>query len=213
MWRPGEPSLSVASKGMVTLDIEVTGADRDLHSGRYGGTVANPAAVLADILAGLHGPDGAVTVPGFYDGIAELSASRRAEIAAVAWDDAEYRAQLGVDELFGEAGYSTLERLWTRPTLEIDGLTAGGKYTRHPPAARSPTSPAASSPGQDPDRVLDAVIAHVRAHPAPRRPGRRPRRRGPGSPAYTIDPEHPRDRGRQRGAALRLPPTRRCCWR
>ena len=189
MWRPGEPSLSVASKGLVSLDIVVTGANRDLHSGRYGGTVANPAAMLAELLAGLHGPDGAVTVPGFYDGIGPLTAHRRAEIAAVAWDDDAYRDELGVGELYGEAGYSTLERLWTRPTLEIDGLTAGGKYTVIPGRAVAHIS-CRLVPGQDPDGVLDAVAAHVLARPAP---GVRVEVDADDArvPAYTIDPGHP----------------------
>ena len=189
MWRPGEPSLSVASKGMATLDIVVTGANRDLHSGRYGGTVANAAAVLSRLLASLHGPDGAVAVPGFYDGIAPLTPQRRAEIAAVPWDDDAYRDELGVPELYGEAGLTTLERLWTRPTLEIDGLTAGGKYTVIPGRAVAHLS-CRLVPGQDPDRVLEAVAAHVLAQPAP---GVRVEVDADEArvPAYTIDPGHP----------------------
>ncbi len=189
MWRPGEPSLSVASKGLVSLDLEVTGANRDLHSGRYGGTVANPAAVLAQILAGLHGPDGEVSVAGFYDGVAPLSPERRAEISAVAWDDTAYRTELGVPDLFGEGGYSTLERLWTRPTLEINGLTAGGKYTVIPARAVAHIS-CRLVPGQDPDDVLDAVVAHIMSQPAP---GVTVQAHVDAArvPAYTIDPDHP----------------------
>jgi acetylornithine deacetylase/succinyl-diaminopimelate desuccinylase-like protein len=189
MWRAGEPSLSVASKGLVSLDLEVTGANRDLHSGRYGGTVANPAAVLAQILASLHGPDGEVSVSGFSDGVAPLSRQRREEISAVAWDDVAYGAELGVPDLYGEGGYSTLERLWTRPTLEINGLTAGGKYTVIPARAVAHIS-CRLVPGQDPDRVLDAVVAHLLSQPAPGvwveahvDPAR--------VPAYTIAADHP----------------------
>ncbi len=189
MWRASEPSLSVASKGMVSLDIEVTGANRDLHSGRYGGTVANPAAALARILTSLHTPDGAVAVEGFYDGITPLTPERRAEIGAVAWDDEAYRAELGVPSLHGEAGYSTLERLWTRPTLEIDGLSAGGKYTVIPGHAVANLS-CRLVPGQDPDRVLDRVVAHVHAQ-AP--PGVRVATQVDDArvPAYTIADDHP----------------------
>lgn len=195
MWRASEPSLSVASKGMVSLDLEVTGANRDLHSGRYGGTVANPAAVLAQILASLHGPDGAVAVEGFYDGIAPLTPERRAEIAAVRWDDEAYRADLEVPELAGEAGYTTLERLWTRPTLEIDGLTAGGKYTVIPARAVAHLS-CRLVPGQDPDRVLEAVVAHVLAQ---RAPGVRVAAHVDEArvPAYTIAADHPAIRAGQ----------------
>jgi acetylornithine deacetylase/succinyl-diaminopimelate desuccinylase-like protein len=109
MWRPDEPSLSVASKGLVSLDIVVTGARSDLHSGRYGGTVANPLHALAEVLAGLHDADGRVAVPGFYDGIPVLAAARRAEIGDVPFDEAGYLRALGLDEPHGEPGYSTLE--------------------------------------------------------------------------------------------------------
>ncbi|MGC1909146.1 MAG: M20/M25/M40 family metallo-hydrolase, partial [Candidatus Dormiibacterota bacterium] len=137
MWRPGEPSVSVASKGLVSLDVEVQGAASDLHSGRYGGTVANPLHGLAQILASLHTADGAVAVAGFYDGIPELSRERRQEVAAVPFDDGDYMAALQLDELHGEPGYSTLERLWERPTLEINGVSGGGKYTVIPHLAIS----------------------------------------------------------------------------
>ncbi|HEY6787355.1 MAG TPA: M20/M25/M40 family metallo-hydrolase, partial [Trebonia sp.] len=118
-WRPTEPSVSIASKGLLSLDIRVTGASRDLHSGRYGGTVQNPIHALAQLLAGLHSPDGRVAVPGFYDGVADLTDAERAEIAAIPFDDAAYAAELGVPGLHGEPGHSTLERLFMRPTLEI----------------------------------------------------------------------------------------------
>jgi acetylornithine deacetylase/succinyl-diaminopimelate desuccinylase-like protein len=189
MWRPDEPSLSVASKGLVSLDIEVTGARSDLHSGRYGGTVANPLHALGEILAGLHDPGGRVAVAGFYDGIPPLTAGRRAEIAAVPFDEAVYLAQLGLAEPFGEPGYSTLERLWERPTLEVNGVAGGGKYTVIPHRAVAHLS-ARLVPGQDPAAVLEAIAAHVRA----RRPAgvevtvRLDEAR---IPAYTIAAGHP----------------------
>lgn len=189
MWRPGEPSLSIASKGLLTFDIEVTGATTDLHSGRYGGTVANPAHALAEVLASLHGPDGRVAVPGFYDGIPELSDRRRAELAAVPFDEEAYRRELGVPEVFGEAGYGTLERLWERPTLEVNGIRAGGKYTVIPHVAVGHVS-CRLVPGQRPDRVLAAVTEHVAAHrPAGVRVTVRPDEGA--VPAYTIAPDHP----------------------
>lgn len=166
MWRPTEPSLSTASKGLVSLSVVVTGAGADLHSGRYGGTVANPAHALVQLLAGLHGPDGSVTVPGFYDGIPPLPASRRAQIAAVAFDDDAYADQLGVDEVFGEPGFTTLERLWERPTLEVNGIEAGGKYTVIPHLATGHVS-CRLVPGQDPDQVLHAVGGHLRSAAIP----------------------------------------------
>lgn len=189
MWRPSEPSLSIASKGLVTLDVEVSGAEDDLHSGRFGGTVANPLHALVDILASLHTADGRVAAEGYYDGIPELSGARRAEIGAVDFDEHQYRDGLGVPELFGEAGYSTLERLWERPTLEINGITAGGKYTVIPHLATGHIS-CRLVPGQRPERVLEAITEHVLAQ---RIPGVRiavhPDEGG--VPAYTIPGDHP----------------------
>ncbi|HUZ56251.1 MAG TPA: M20/M25/M40 family metallo-hydrolase [Streptosporangiaceae bacterium] len=189
MWRPGEPSVALASKGLVTLDIVVEGATSDLHSGRYGGTVANPVHVLAEILASLHRPDGTVAVDGFYDGIPPLSAERRREIAAIPFDEADYLAGLGLGQGHGEAGFTTLERLWERPTLEVNGVQGGGKYTVIPHIALGHVS-CRLVPGQDPDRVIDAIAAHVGQLPAPGasvtvRPD--PAR----VPAYTIPADHP----------------------
>lgn len=189
MWRPSEPSLSLASKGLVALDVVVTGARDDLHSGRYGGTVANPAAALARVVAGLHRDDGTVAVPGFYDGVPSLTAARRAEIAAVAFDEEDYRATVGAPGLAGEAGYSTLERLWERPTLEVNGVTAGGKYTVVPHVATAHLSCRLVGQ-QDPDQVAAAITAHVAGQQLPGvevtvrvDEGR--------VPAYRIEPHHP----------------------
>jgi acetylornithine deacetylase/succinyl-diaminopimelate desuccinylase-like protein len=189
MWRPSEPSLSIASKGLLTMNIEVTGANGDLHSGRFGGTVANPVHALSEILASLHSADGRVAVDGFYDGIPELTAERRAEIAVVPFDDEGYRSGLGVDEVFGEAGYSTLERLWERPTLEINGVTAGGKYTVIPHVATGHVS-CRLVPGQDPERVLRAITDHVLARKLTGvRVAVQPDEGA--VPAYTIPADHP----------------------
>jgi acetylornithine deacetylase/succinyl-diaminopimelate desuccinylase-like protein len=189
MWRASEPSVSVASKGFVSLDIEVRGASGDLHSGRYGGTVANPLHALVEILASLHSPDGSVSVRGFYDGIPELIAARRSEIQVVAFDEHAYMDGLGINELHGEPGYTTLERLWERPTLEINGVRSGGKYTVIPHVAVGHVS-CRLVPGQDPDRVLQVITDHVASHPVTGvtvvvrvDPG--------GVPAYTIAADHP----------------------
>jgi acetylornithine deacetylase/succinyl-diaminopimelate desuccinylase-like protein len=191
MWRPTEPSLSLKSKGLVSLDIVVDGAASDLHSGRYGGTVANPLHVLTEILASLHAPDGGVAVAGFYDGIPELGSGRRAELAAVAFDEADYLAGLGLcpGQAHGEPGYTTLERLWERPTLEVNGVQGGGKYTVIPHVAVGHVS-CRLVPGQDPRQVQDAVAAHVAARPAPGvRVTVRPDEAA--VPAYTIAAGHP----------------------
>jgi len=189
MWRPSEPSVSVASKGLVSMDIVAEGADTDLHSGRYGGTVANPLHALSAIVASLHRPDGTVAVDGFYDGIPALSPQRRREIAAIGFDEAEYLRALGLAEAHGEAGFSTLERLWERPTLEVNGIAGGGKYTVIPHVAVAHVS-CRLVPGQDPDRVIQAIVAHVTAQDPP---GVRITVRADEArvPAYTISPGHP----------------------
>ena len=189
MWRPDEPSVAVKSKGLVAMDILVEGASTDLHSGRYGGTVANPLHALADILASLHRPDGKVAVAGFYDGIPELTPRRRRELADIDFDVTRYLADLGLTEPHGEPGFTTLERLWERPTLEVNGVHGGGKYTVIPHVAVANVS-CRLVPGQDPDAVLEAVTAHVAARPAP---GVRVQvhAEDSGVPAYTIPADHP----------------------
>jgi acetylornithine deacetylase/succinyl-diaminopimelate desuccinylase-like protein len=189
MWRPDEPSVAVMSKGLASMDIVVEGASTDLHSGRYGGTVANPLHALAAILASLHDPDGKVAVDGFYDGIGDLAPQRRRELAAISFDDVRYLADLGLTEPFGEPGFSTLERLWERPTLEINGVHGGGKYTVIPHVAVANVS-CRLVPGQDPDAVIEAITAFVAAQPAP---GVRVEVRADEArvPAYTIPAGHP----------------------
>ncbi len=189
MWRPTEPSVSLASKGLVSLDITVEGANTDLHSGRFGGTVGNPIHVLSEILASLHDRDGTVAVPGFYDGIPPLTAQRRAQIAAVSFSEAEYLRELGLSQPHGEAGYSTLERLWERPTLDVNGIRSGGKYTVIPHVAVGHVS-CRLVPGQDPDAVIDAITRHVQRAPAA---GLRVSLRPDLArvPAYTIAADHP----------------------
>jgi acetylornithine deacetylase/succinyl-diaminopimelate desuccinylase-like protein len=188
-WRPTEPSVSIASKGLLAFGIRVTGANRDLHSGRYGGTVQNPVHALAQVLAGLHDRDGRVAVEGFYDGVASLTEAERAEIAAVWWDDAAYAADLGVPGLFGEPGHSTLERLWMRPTLEVNGISGGGPYTVIPHVASAHVT-CRLVPGQQPAAVLDAIRAHLDAIATPGVTVEVIAEKG-GAAAYTIDPRHP----------------------
>jgi acetylornithine deacetylase/succinyl-diaminopimelate desuccinylase-like protein len=189
MWRPSEPSLTLASKGLVSLDVVVEGATSDLHSGRYGGVVGNPLHALSQILASLHDRDGRVAVAGFYDGIPELTAQRRAEISAVPFDGTGFLRDLGLSRDHGEPEYTILERLWQRPTLEVNGVTGGGKYTVIPHVAVGHVS-CRLVPGQDPDAVIDAIAAHVRAQGAP---GVRAEVRADDArvAAYTVAASHP----------------------
>ncbi len=119
------PSLETGLRGLSYLEVEVTGPNRDLHSGVYGGAVANPATILAKMIASLHDEHNHITIPGFYDDVVNLTHAERHALNEAPYDEAAYKADLGVDELWGEKGYSTLERTGTRPTLEVNGIWGG----------------------------------------------------------------------------------------
>src|SRR3569833_1009321 len=119
------PSLETGLRGLSYLEVEVTGPNRDLHSGVYGGAVANPATILAKMIASLHDDNKHITIAGFYDDVIDLTPDERKAINDAPYDEAEYKADLGVDELWGEKGYTTFERTGTRPTLEVNGIWGG----------------------------------------------------------------------------------------
>jgi acetylornithine deacetylase/succinyl-diaminopimelate desuccinylase-like protein len=126
MFGPGQPSLLYGLKGLQYMEVLVTGPNRDLHSGAFGGAVANPANALARIIAGLRDPEsGRILIPGFYDAVRDLEPWERKAWQALPHDDAAYREGLGVPELFGEEGYTTLERAWARPTCDVNGIWGG----------------------------------------------------------------------------------------
>ncbi len=170
MWRIDEPSLTVASRGLAGLEFTLTGASKDLHSGRHGGGVANALHAMASLVASLHEPDGRVAVAGFYDRVQELTAAERADIAALPFNDATYLAQVGASATFGEAGYTTLERQWTRPTLEINGMWGGyqgpGEKTVIPTEAHAKIT-CRLVPDQDPADVVALVTRHLESHVPP----------------------------------------------
>lgn len=119
------PSLETGLRGLSYLEVEVTGPNRDLHSGVYGGAVANPATILAKMISSLHDENNHITIPGFYDDVIDLPPDERKALNEAPYDEAAYKADLGVTELWGEKGYSTLERTGTRPTLEVNGIWGG----------------------------------------------------------------------------------------
>lgn len=119
------PSLTTGLRGLAYWEVEVTGPNRDLHSGHFGGAVANPINVLCKLMAGIVDADGRITIPGFYDDVEEVSAAEREMIAQIPFDDAKYRQAIDVDALFGEKGYSTLERNSCRPSFDICGIWGG----------------------------------------------------------------------------------------
>lgn len=167
MWRVTEPSLTVSSRGLCGLAVTVTGAAKDLHSGRHGGGVANPLHALSALVASLHDADGRVAVGGFYDEVRELSPAERAAIAALPYDEAAYLAQVGAPAAVGEAGYTTLERQWTRPTIEVNGLWGGyqgpGQKTVIPREAHAKITCRLVA-HQDPARTAALVAAHLERH-------------------------------------------------
>jgi acetylornithine deacetylase/succinyl-diaminopimelate desuccinylase-like protein len=170
MWRIDEPSLTVANRGLAGLELTLKGPGKDLHSGRHGGSVANPLHAMARLIASLHQPDGRVAVAGFYDRVLALSPAERAEIAALPFDEAAYLAQVGASAAVGEPGYTTLERQWTRPTLEVNGMWGGyqgpGGKTIVPSEAHAKIT-CRLVPDQDPDEIVRMVRHHLEAHVPP----------------------------------------------
>lgn len=123
--RPDLPSLAYGLRGLAYFELRVYGPDHDLHSGQFGGSVHNPAQVLCELIAGMHDANGRVTLPGFYDKVRALPPEERAALARNPVTDEAWRAMTGAPRLYGEAGYSTVERLGARPTLEVNGLLSG----------------------------------------------------------------------------------------
>ena len=186
------PSLCVGLRGIVYVEVDVEGPEVDLHSGQFGGSVVNPATALVEILAALKGPDGRVRVPGFYDDVVPLTEQDRAAYAELPFDEAAWMAEIGVDALAGESGFSTLERLSGRPTLDINGIWGGftgdGPKTIIPAHAHAKVSCRLVA-DQDPERIFGALRDHIVAI-AP--PGVRVTVRSLGMGRGTLTPiDHP----------------------
>ena len=125
MFAKGVPSVCYGLRGLAYMEVEVTGPNSDLHSGSFGGSVHNPIQALSEMIASLHDKNGKITVKGFYDDVRALSKAERAAYKKLPWNDNKYAKQLGVRQLYGEKGFTTLERLWARPTLECNGIWGG----------------------------------------------------------------------------------------
>jgi succinyl-diaminopimelate desuccinylase len=122
---PGQPAITYGLRGIAYYELHLTGPNRDLHSGTFGGTVMNPANALTQMLSALIDAQGRIQIPGFYDDVVPLSPEEREQLARLPFDEAAYSRELGVAALRGEVGYTTLERRWARPTFDINGLTSG----------------------------------------------------------------------------------------
>ena len=193
MWRDDEPSITVASRGVVGFEFSLTGANRTLHSGRYGGSIPNALHAMAEVVSSLHAPDGRVAVAGFYDSVVALPESERNAIAALPFDEARFLRDAGLSSGFGEPGYSTLERQWTRPTLEVNGMWGGyqgqGSQTVTPNEAHAKLS-CRLVPDQDPDAIRDVVVRHLETH-LPTGVTLSVQGERHAAPPYLIPPDHP----------------------
>jgi acetylornithine deacetylase/succinyl-diaminopimelate desuccinylase-like protein len=166
MFAPGIPSILSSLRGLMYLQLDVQAANSDLHSGAYGGAVPNPATELARIIASFHDEHGRVLIPGFYDRVREWEPAVRDQIRELPFSDDEFRDGVGAPALHGETGYSTLERIWTRPTCEVNGLLSGytgeGAKTVLPAKAMAKVS-CRLVPDQDPHEIGRLLEAHVRS--------------------------------------------------
>lgn len=158
------PTITYALRGLAYFEVRIFGPDHDLHSGLFGGAVHNPAQVLCELIAGMHDAEGRVTLPGFYDSVRPISADERAELARLPFGDDYYLQQTGAPALSGELGYTVIERLGARPTLEVNGLLSGftgeGSKTVLPAKAMAKIS-CRLVPDQDPEQVRQQLLRYL----------------------------------------------------
>ena len=160
------PSLDIGVRGLSYIEVEVTGANRDLHSGTYGGAVANPITILARMIASCHDENNHITIPGFYDDVVDATTEERALMAKAPYDEKEYMDELGVKALWGEKGYSTNERTGIRPTLELNGIWGGyqgeGSKTVLPSKASAKIS-ARLVPNQSSHKITEKLLNYFKS--------------------------------------------------
>jgi acetylornithine deacetylase/succinyl-diaminopimelate desuccinylase-like protein len=166
----GKPTICYGLRGLCGVQIDVTGPKSDLHSGLYGGAVQNPIHALVEIVNSFHNEHGQITVEGFYDQVAELTPAEKAAYEALGIKDESFIEQLGVTEMFGEAGFTTQERTWVRPTLEVNGIYGGfqgeGIKTVLPSEAHAKIT-CRLVPDQDPDVIIELLQKHIKEHTPP----------------------------------------------
>ena len=165
MFDRGVPSICYGLRGLVYTQIDLRGSKTDMHSGVFGGAVANPAHVLAQMITQMRDRGGRIKIPGFYDEVQPLQEAERAAWSHLPFNERKYKKDFGIPKLFGESGYTTLERTWARPTLEVNGLLSGftgeGAKTVLPALAMAKIS-MRLVPNQDPDRIAALFEAYVR---------------------------------------------------
>jgi len=166
-WEKDQPALVIGRRGLCALQIDLKSAAGDVHSGTYGGTFLNPIHALARLIDSMRSSDGQILVDGFYDDVVELSDAARDQIAQVPYDEKEYMRKLGLKQLCGEPGYSTYERAWIRPTLDVNGIWGGfqgeGIKTVIPSEAHAKIT-CRLVPDQKPDKIVELISAHIEKH-------------------------------------------------
>ncbi|KXH83897.1 dipeptidase [Sporosarcina sp. HYO08] len=167
MQGPGQPAVCYGLRGLCGVQIDIRGAKGDLHSGLYGGGIQNPIHALVELVASFHDQEGTITVDGFYDDVRELSEDERAAYQALSFDEEALKKEVGVAELFGEKGFSHLERVSARPTLEVNGVFGGfsgeGIKTVLPAEAGAKIT-CRLVPDQDPEVIVSKLKAHIEKH-------------------------------------------------
>ena len=165
MFARGVPSICYGLRGLVYFQIDLRGSSTDLHSGSFGGAVANPGFVLSQIIAQMKDRGGRIKIPGFYDDVVPLQEEERKAWATLPYNEKKYKKDFGIPKLFGETGYTTLERTWARPTFEVNGLLSGftgeGAKTVLPAVAMAKVSMRLVS-NQTPDKIAELFEAHLR---------------------------------------------------
>ncbi|MCC7474921.1 MAG: dipeptidase [Pirellulales bacterium] len=167
---PGVPAITYGLRGIAYYELKLRGPKQDLHSGTFGGAITNPAGALATMLAALKDADGRIQVPGFYDEVLPLTDRERAEYRALPTTEEQFMQSVGVDGMFGEAGYTALERRWARPTCDINGLTSGyqGEWAKTVlPARASAKFSFRLVPNQDPKKISAALQKFLEARVPP----------------------------------------------
>jgi len=166
-WEKDQPALVIGRRGLCALQIDLKSAAGDVHSGTYGGTFLNPIHALARLIDSMRSPDGRIVVNGFYDDVLALSDAERDQIAQIPYDENEYMRKLGLKQLSGEPGYSTFERAWIRPTLDVNGIWGGfqgeGIKTVIPSEAHAKITCRLVA-DQKPDKIVELIAAHVEKH-------------------------------------------------
>jgi acetylornithine deacetylase/succinyl-diaminopimelate desuccinylase-like protein len=169
-WDEDQPVIVLGTRGLAAVFVDVRGPEYDLHSGTYGGTIANPIHALATIIESMHDKDGRVTVDGFYDDVRDLADEERKQFARIPFEEKEYLDEIGAVGLYGESGFSTYERGWARPTLEINGIYGGfqgeGIKTVLPSTAHAKISCRLVA-DQDASKIAERVISHIHSAAPP----------------------------------------------